>query len=121
VTTISSFYKPGVNSFVGNAIQLAQPGAPASAAAIFAGTGEGWTVLPVARTSGHLTVPAGAAKATQSGVRFAPGACVLATLQHHNPGVTVEAVTSNIAAGSFTIHLSHPLSTNTEVAWFVIN
>jgi hypothetical protein len=71
--------------------------------------------------SGVVTVGAGKASATKTGVALASASFVLATLQEDHAGVWVRSVVPNVAARSFTVHLSEAAPARTRVAWFVIN
>lgn len=71
--------------------------------------------------SGLLTVAAGSSSATQTGVALFPASVVLATLQKDASGVWVRSAVPNIAASSFTVHLSKAAPAATKVAWFVVN
>ena len=46
---------------------------------------------------------------------------VLATLQQDRAGVWVRSAVPNVAASSFTVHLSKAVSASTGVAWFILN
>jgi hypothetical protein len=71
--------------------------------------------------SGLLTVPAGSAKATQTGVALTSASLMLATLQRHQSGLYVLAAVPNVSGSSFTVYLSQNVSASTSVAWFIIN
>jgi hypothetical protein len=71
--------------------------------------------------SGALTVTAGSAKATQTGVALTSISLVLATLQQHTTGVYVTAAVPNVVGKSFTVYLSKAVTAATKVAWFVVN
>ena len=71
--------------------------------------------------SGVLTVPAGHATATQSGVALSTASLVLVTLQQHATGLYVLAAVPNSAGHSFKVYLSKSVSASTKVAWFVVN
>jgi hypothetical protein len=71
--------------------------------------------------SGVLTVTAGSAKATQTGVALTSASLVLVTLQQHTTGVYVLAAVPKVSGSSFTVHLSKAVSAATKVAWFVVN
>jgi len=71
--------------------------------------------------SGVLSVTAGHASATQTGVHLTSASLVLATLQQDRPGVWVRSAVPKVSAHSFTVHLSKPVSARTTVAWFVLD
>jgi hypothetical protein len=71
--------------------------------------------------SGTLTVAAGASSATKTGVTLTAASLVLATLQQDRAGVWVRSAVPNVAASSFTVHLSKAVSASTGVAWFILN
>jgi hypothetical protein len=71
--------------------------------------------------SGVLTVPAGKSTVTKTGVALTSASLVLATLQQDRAGVWVRSAVPDVAASSFTIHLSKAVSSSTKVAWFVLN
>jgi len=71
--------------------------------------------------SGTLLIAAGSSSASQGGVALTSASLVLATLQQHAPGVTIEAAVPNVAAGSFTVYLSQAAPAATTLAWFVVN
>ena len=71
--------------------------------------------------SGILTVAAGSSSATKTGVALSSASLVLATLQQDRAGVWVRSAVPNVAASSFTIHLSKAVSARAKVAWFVVN
>lgn len=66
-------------------------------------------------------MPAGASKATHTGVALTSASLVLATLQQHATGVYVLAAVPNVSGSSFTVYLSKALPSATKVAWFVVN
>jgi len=71
--------------------------------------------------SGILTVAAGKSSATQAGVALTAASLVLATLQQDRSGVWVRSAVPDVAASSFTIHLSKAVTASARVAWFVVN
>ncbi|MEU5882810.1 hypothetical protein [Spirillospora sp. NPDC047279] len=72
-------------------------------------------------SSGRTVVPAGSAQVTVAGPTVRADSVVLATLQANRPGVAVRAAVPDPAAGAFTIFLTQAPTTETAVAWFVIN
>lgn len=70
--------------------------------------------------SGSLTVPAGQASATKTGIALSSASLVLATMQQRRAGVHLEAVVPDPANSRFRVHLNKPVPANTKVAWFVI-
>jgi hypothetical protein len=102
---------------------------PGVSGASLAGVGvlaEGATALSVQglalfSRSGVLTVPAGHASATQPGVGLTPASLVLATLRQDRAGIWVRSAVPDIAARSFTVHLSKAVTSSAKVAWFVVN
>ncbi len=62
---------------------------------------------------------AGKSTATQTGVALSAASLVLATLQQDRSGVYVRSAVPNVAASSFTVHLSKAVTASTSVAWFV--
>lgn len=72
-------------------------------------------------SSGRATVPAGSDRITVTGPTVGPASTVLATVQQDKPGVAVRAAVPDPAAGSFTILLTQASTTETAVAWFVMN
>ncbi len=73
--------------------------------------------------SGVVTVAVGATTATVTGVSLTSSSLVLATLQKVVKGVSVEAATPDLAAGSIRIVLSKavPTGVTAEVGWFIVN
>src|SRR5262249_36419680 len=72
--------------------------------------------------SGVLSVPAGPASVTKTGITFTPVSFVLATIQGNVAGTYVQGVTlATGSAGSFTIHLNKKASRGIKVAWFAVN
>ena len=71
--------------------------------------------------SGVLTVAAGTSSATKTGVALTAASLVLATLQQNLSGVYVRSAVPNLAASSFTIHLSKAPPASASVAWFIVN
>jgi hypothetical protein len=71
--------------------------------------------------SGVLTVPAGKSTATKTGVALTSASLVLATLQQARAGVWVRSAVPDVAASSFTVHLSKAVSSSTKVAFFIVN
>jgi hypothetical protein len=71
--------------------------------------------------SGVLTVRAGRSAVTETGVALTSASLVLATLQQDRAGVWVRSAVPDVAAGSFTIHLSKAVTAGTKVAWFIVN
>jgi len=71
--------------------------------------------------SGVLTVAAGKASTTKTGVALTSASLVLATLQQDRAGVWVRSVVPKVSTHSFTVHLSKAVSARTTVAWFVVN
>ena len=86
----------------------------ASGTASFAGT-------TAFSRSGVLTVAAGSSSATKTGVALTSASLVLATLQQDRAGVWVRSAVPNVAARSFSVHLSKAVAAITKVAWFVVN
>jgi hypothetical protein len=72
-------------------------------------------VAQVAGTASHK-----ADTVVVSGVPLAASSLVLATPQGAIDKVAVEGVVIDVAAGSFTIHLTKEVATSLSVAWFVI-
>jgi hypothetical protein len=71
--------------------------------------------------SGVATVPAGKSQVSQS-LPLTSASFVLATIQGNVTGLYVRGVTiATGASGSFTIHLSKAVTSNTHVAWLVVN
>ncbi|MGH2752151.1 MAG: hypothetical protein ACRDK3_14955 [Actinomycetota bacterium] len=72
--------------------------------------------------SGILTIPSGASSVTKSGVNaLTSSSFVLAQLQQNASGRWVRSVVPNVANGSFTIYLNRSVTSDTSVAWFVVN
>lgn len=71
--------------------------------------------------SGVLTVRAGKSAVTKTRVALTSQSLVLATLQQDHADVWVRSAVPDVAAGSFTIHLSKAAPARTKVAWFIIN
>jgi hypothetical protein len=72
--------------------------------------------------SGTLTISAGKASATQTGIApLTAASLVLATVQQNLSGVYVRAAVPNVAGNSFTVYLSKAPSVSAKVAWFVVN
>jgi hypothetical protein len=71
--------------------------------------------------SGVLTVAAGSSSGTVTVVALTSASLVLATVQQDRSGVWVRSAVPNVAASSFTIHLSKAVSASTRVAWFVLD
>jgi len=71
--------------------------------------------------SGLLTVAAGSAKGTVTGVALTAASLVLATLQQDKTGLYVRSAVPNVAGSSFTINLSKSVTASITVAWFVVN
>lgn len=71
--------------------------------------------------SGLLTVAAGKSSGMVTGVALTSASLVLATLQQDRAGVWVRSAVPNIAASSFTVHLSKAVTASITVAWFVVN
>ena len=71
--------------------------------------------------SGRLTISAGKASATQTGIFLTAASLVLATVQQNLSGVYVRAAVPNVAGDSFTVYLSKAPSVSAKVAWFVVN
>jgi hypothetical protein len=85
--------------------------------------GAGLRVLGAAEfsRSGTLTIKAGAATATMTGVPLTSASLILATLQQKVPGVYVQSAVPDVSKSSFTIHLSKATPAVTTVAWFIVN
>ncbi len=71
--------------------------------------------------SGVLTVRAGKSAVTKTGVALRAASLVLATLQENRTGVFVQSAVPDVAASSFTVHLSKAVPASTKVAWFIVN
>jgi hypothetical protein len=71
--------------------------------------------------SGVLTVAAGKATVTRSGVALTAASLVLATLQQNVAGVYVRAAVPSVSGSSFTVYLNKAVPAGTKVAWFVVN
>jgi len=71
--------------------------------------------------SGRITVPAGQSSATATGVSLTSTSLVMATMQQRRAGISIEAAVPDTAASSFTVHLSKAVSSDTVVAWFIVN
>jgi hypothetical protein len=71
--------------------------------------------------SGLLTIAAGSAKGTVTGVALSSASLVLATLQQDKTGLYVRSAVPNVAGSSFTINLSKAVTASITVAWFVVN
>jgi hypothetical protein len=71
--------------------------------------------------SGVLTVRAGKSAVTKAGVALTSASLVLATLQENRAGVFVQSAVPDVAASSFTVHLSKAVTAATKVAWFIVN
>jgi hypothetical protein len=69
---------------------------------------------------GEVTIAAGAAQATISGVRLRNDTFILATLQKNTPGVFVRAAVPDVATNSVTIYLNQAAPANTLAAWFAV-
>jgi hypothetical protein len=98
----------------------------AAAVGVRAEEGPGGTALKatgrtVFSNSGIVTVAAGSAKVTKTGVSLVAGSLVLATLQQDVPGVWVRSAVPNVAGHSFTVHLSKASPVRVKIAWFVVN
>jgi hypothetical protein len=67
------------------------------------------------------TVPAGKSQVTHS-LPLTSASLVLATIQGNITGLYVRGVTITAGSpGSFTIHLSNAVKSNTSVAWLAVN
>jgi hypothetical protein len=72
--------------------------------------------------SGLLTITAGKAAATKSGIAVATSSLVLSTIQGNVAGVYIQGVTVvPESSGSFTVHLNKATPSPLKVAWFVVN
>jgi hypothetical protein len=73
--------------------------------------------------SGVLSISAGSAAATHTGITLQASSLVLANLQNNLPGVYVEAIVPNVAGDSFKVVLSKavPSGKTAHVGWFVVN
>jgi hypothetical protein len=71
--------------------------------------------------SGRLTIKAGAASATKTGIRIDAGTLVLATLQQDRAGVYIRSAVPNAAGNSFTVRLNEAVGSDTKVGWFLVN
>ena len=71
--------------------------------------------------SGTLTVAAGKASGTVTGVALSAASLVLATLQQDRAGVWVRSAVPNVSGSSFTVHLSKAVTASITVTWFVVN
>lgn len=85
----------------------------------FSGPAEFGGVTAFAR-SGAVTVRAGSASATRTGVALEDGTVILATLQGREPGVYLHAVRTDQAAGSFTIFLTAAPRADLRIGWLAI-
>jgi hypothetical protein len=56
-----------------------------------------------------------------TGVALTAESLVLATLQQDKSGIYVRSAVPNIAASSFTVHLSKAVTANIAAAWVVVN
>jgi hypothetical protein len=109
----------GANSGAGNGVHGDAP----------AGTGvlaTGATALKVHgpavfSRSGTLTIRAGRSSAVKTGVALTSASLVLATLQQDLAGVWIRSAVPDVAASSFTVHLSKAVPAPTKVAWFIVN
>jgi len=72
-------------------------------------------------SAGRAVVPAGDDRITVTGPALGATSLVLATVQEDKPGVAVRAAVPDVTAGSFTVFLTQTSTTETAVAWFVIN
>jgi hypothetical protein len=73
------------------------------------------------RRSGKVTVKAGTASVTRTGLRVDPGTLVLATLQQDRPGLFVRSAVPSAAGNSFTVRLNKAVASDTKVGWFLVN
>jgi hypothetical protein len=71
--------------------------------------------------SGILTVHAGQASATETGVMLTGASLVLATLQQDHDGLWIRSAVPDVATNSFTVHLSKVAPVRVRVAWFIVN
>ena len=73
--------------------------------------------------SGMVTIGAGTASATVTGVSLSADSFVLATIQDHIGGLSISGVVPAVAGSSFTIFLSGtvPHRKTIQVGWFVVN
>ena len=85
----------------------------------FSGPADFGEVTAFAR-SGTVTVRAGSASATRTGVALEDGTVILATLQGREPGVQLHAVRTDPAAGSFTIFLTAAPRADLRIGWLAI-
>jgi hypothetical protein len=76
----------------------------------------------VFRRSGILTIKAGESSATKGNIGgLTSSSLVLAVLQQNVTSRWVRAVVPNVANGSFTVLLNSTVSSDTKVAWFIVN
>jgi hypothetical protein len=73
------------------------------------------------KRSGRPTILAGHSSVSRSSIRIDPGTLVLASLQQDRPGVYVRSTVPNAASDAFTIRLNKAVTSDTKVAWFLVN
>jgi hypothetical protein len=73
------------------------------------------------KRSGILTIGAGTATVTKTGIRIDAGTLVLTTLQQNRTGVWIQSAVPNASGDSFTIRLNKVVAGDTKVAWFLVN
>jgi hypothetical protein len=71
--------------------------------------------------SGKLTIPAGKASATKTGVSLTGASIVLVTPQNNVAGTAVRSAVPNVAGSSFTVHLAKAVSSAVTIGWFIVN
>jgi hypothetical protein len=90
-----------------------------------ANTGGGTALKVVGKASfsrsGVLTLSSSAASVQKTGVALTASSYVLATLQTHTTGLSVEAAVPNPGASAIRVYFSKTAPAGTRVAWFVVN
>jgi len=71
--------------------------------------------------SGKLTIKAGHAAATKTGVPLTAASLILVTPQNDVSGVAIRSAVPNVTAGSFTVHLARAVAHQVTIAWFIVN
>jgi hypothetical protein len=101
----------------GTAATLVAPKAGSTALAV--GGVASFSRSGIATVAGTTAAPKSSVKVT--GVPLGATSIVLATLQQVSGAVAIKAAVPNVAASSFTIYLTEPVSTSINIGWFILN
>jgi hypothetical protein len=71
--------------------------------------------------SGTIVIPAGRSRIVVSGVSLSAASFAIATLQQNRAGIWVQSAVPSAAGDTLTIYLNKAVTSNTRVAWFILD